>query len=106
MPKITVFDSAGNEHNLPVDAGAALMEPLRDAGLIEATCGGAASCGTCHIYLRDDWVTKTGARTEDEGYMLEGLEDLVEVKDVSRLACQITVSDELDGISMDIAPQI
>lgn len=106
MPKITVYDQEGKEHILSADAQNILMEPLRDEGLVDATCGGAASCGTCHIYLRDDWISKCGERTEDEGYMLEGLEEHVEVKDVSRLACQIMITDELDGISMDIAPQI
>lgn len=106
MPIITVFDQDGTEHSLSAKSGDALMESLRDADLVEATCGGAASCGTCHIYLRDDWAAKCGDRTEDEGYMLEGLEELVEVKDVSRLACQIILSDEMEGISMDIAPQI
>ena len=106
MPKITVFDQDGMEHILSADANNPLMEPLRDAGLVDATCGGAASCGTCHVYLREDWFGKCGERTEDEGYMLEGLEEHVEVRDVSRLACQIILTDELDGISMDIAPQI
>ncbi len=106
MPKITVYDQDGSEHSLSADAGNALMESLRDEGLVEATCGGAASCGTCHIYLREDWFSRCGERTEDEGYMLEGLEEHVEVKDVSRLACQIVVTEDMDGISMDIAPQI
>ncbi|MFK7841629.1 MAG: 2Fe-2S iron-sulfur cluster-binding protein [Sphingorhabdus sp.] len=106
MPKITVFNQDGSEQSLSARAGDPLMETLRDEGLVEGTCGGAASCGTCHIYLRDNWSEKCGERTEDEGYMLEGLEEHVEVKDVSRLACQIIVSDEMDGISLDIAPQI
>ena len=106
MPNITVFDRDGGEHKLSGDSGKALMEPLRDANLVEATCGGAASCGTCHIYLRDDWVGKCGERTEDEGYMLEALEEEVEIKPVSRLACQVMLSDEHDGIILDIAPQV
>ena len=71
MPKITAIDHDGNEHALDASAGDVLMESLRDADLVEATCGGAASCGTCHVYLRDNWLAKTGERTEDEGYMLE-----------------------------------
>ncbi|WP_373087006.1 2Fe-2S iron-sulfur cluster-binding protein, partial [Sneathiella sp.] len=67
MPKITVFDLDGKQHSLSGNAGDVLMEPLRDEGLVEANCGGAASCGTCHIYLRDDWFQKCGERTEDEG---------------------------------------
>ncbi|QJB68769.1 2Fe-2S iron-sulfur cluster-binding protein [Parasphingorhabdus halotolerans] len=106
MPTILVFDQDGTEHKLSAQTGDALMEPLRDAGLVQATCGGAASCGTCHVYLRDGWRANTGEYTEDEGYMLEGLEELVEVNDKSRLACQINLTDSLDGITLDIAPQI
>jgi len=106
MPQISVTDQDGKNHQLEAKSGTAVMEPLRDADLIEATCGGAASCGTCHIYLRGDWPQNSGERTEDEGYMLEALEDLVEIKDASRLACQIIMSDDLDGLEFDIAPQI
>ena len=106
MPKITAIDHDGNKHALDASAGDVLMESLRDADLVEATCGGAASCGTCHVYLRDNWLAKTGERTEDEGYMLESLEEHVEIRDESRLACQITLSDDHDGLVLDIAPQI
>ena len=82
------------------------MEPLRDAGLIDATCGGAASCGTCHVFVGEKWLAATGERTEDEGYMLEALEEVIEVKSCSRLACQISISDALDGIELEIAPQV
>ena len=106
MPKITVRTLEGETHELSAEAGAILMEPLRDAGLIDATCGGMASCGTCHVYLSGDWAAKCGERTEDEGYMLEGLEEYVEIRDNSRLCCQITLSDAHDGIDMDIAPEV
>ncbi len=106
MPKITAIYHDGKEHVLDASADDVLMETLRDADLVEATCGGAASCGTCHVYMHKDWLSKTGERTEDEGYMLESLEEHVEIKESSRLACQITVSDEHDGLTLDIAPQI
>jgi len=105
MPNITVRTLEGEEHKLEGETGTVLMEPLRDAGLIDATCGGMASCGTCHVYLSEGWTEKCGERTEDEGYMLEGLEDFVEIKENSRLCCQITLSDAHDGIDMDIAPE-
>lgn len=106
MPKITATDHDGKAHVLEASTGDVLMESLRDADLVEATCGGAASCGTCHIYVGNDWLEKLGERTEDEGYMLESLEEHVEIMDTSRLACQITLSDDHDGLSLDIAPQI
>lgn len=105
MPKITVRTLEGEEHILEAENGVSLMEPLRDAGLVDATCGGMASCGTCHVYLSEGWVDKCSERTEDEGYMLEGLEDFVEVKSNSRLCCQIQLNDIHDGIDMDIAPE-
>jgi 2Fe-2S ferredoxin len=106
MPKVTVTDQDGTAHDLSPNPGEALMEPLREAGFVDGTCGGAASCGTCHIYVHEDWLEKCGERTEDEGYMLEGLEELVEVKNTSRLACQVTLADSHDGLVIEIAPQI
>lgn len=106
MPKITATDHEGKAHVLEASAGDMLMESLRDADLVEATCGGAASCGTCHVYVGNDWLDKTGERTEDEGYMLESLEEHVEIKESSRLACQVQISDEHDGLALEIAPQI
>ena len=106
MPKISVTGQDGTQHSLEAEEGKALMEPLRDADLVEATCGGAASCGTCHIYVADQWLAATGERTEEEGWMLEALEDEVEVTAASRLACQISLASELDGIDLTIAPQV
>jgi 2Fe-2S ferredoxin len=106
MPRITAIDKDGNQHDLSANIGAALMVPLRDNNLVDAICGGTASCGTCHVYLHDGWVKKAGERTEDEDFMLEALEDVVEVRPSSRLACQLVLTDELEGILLDIAPQL
>lgn len=106
MGNLFVKTLQGEEKKLSFIPGNILMEPLRDDGLVDATCGGAASCGTCHIYLAGGWISRTGERTEDEGYMLESLEDFVEVTDQSRLACQIKLGDEHDGIKLEIAPQV
>jgi 2Fe-2S ferredoxin len=105
MIKLNVTPLEGPPQSLEVKPGTSLMDPLRDAGMVDATCGGAASCGTCHIYAGDDWIKSLGERTEDEGYMLEALEDFVDIKPVSRLACQVTLSDEHDGLTLEIAPQ-
>jgi len=105
MPQISVTDQDGKNHQLEAKSGTAVMEPLRDADLIEATCGGAASCGTCHIYLRGDWPQNSGERTEDEGYMLEGLEDFVEIREGSRLSCQVKVTDAHENVKIEIAPE-
>ncbi len=104
MTEVYVKTLEGETRPLEAENGQILMEVLRDNGLVEGTCGGAASCGTCHIYFANKDIA--GTPTEDEGYMLEGLEEFVEIRDCSRLACQIQVSDALDGIEIEIAPQI
>lgn len=103
MPKLIVTALDGTKSVIEADAGTIMMEAVRDAGLVDATCGGAASCGTCHVYFADE--NMAGERTEDEGYMLEALEDFVEIKASSRLCCQVTVSADHDGIDLEIAPQ-
>ena len=105
MVTIKAQTRQGEEKTFSAEVGANLMETLRDSDLVEGTCGGAASCGTCHIYVAADWIEKLGSRTEDEGYMLEALEEVVEVKPTSRLACQITLAETHDGLSLEVAPE-
>jgi len=92
----------GPQSEITVDTGSVMMHALRDAGLIDATCGGAASCGTCHVYFAD--ASLAGTQTEDEGYMLEALADFVEIRDGSRLCCQLSVTEAHDGAKIEIAP--
>lgn len=105
--EILVTDNDGSHHRLTADPGEILMEVIRDNDLgVLGTCGGMASCGTCHIYVDQDWLLKTGERTEDEEYMLESLADMVEVNECSRLACQITLSEEMAGMAVEVAAEI
>ena len=99
--KIKTVD--GEAKTVEATDGQPMMDALRDAGLVEGTCGGVASCGTCHVYFTD--AESAGERTEDEGYMLEGLEDFVEIREGSRLSCQIKVSAAHDGAAIEIAPE-
>ena len=98
MPVITFVKRDGSETTLDVDNGRTVMEIGRDNGIgIEGTCGGSLSCATCHIVVDDAWVATTGKPSVDEEDMLDlafGLEDN------SRLGCQITMSDELDGLKV------
>ncbi len=103
MAQLKVKTLGGDKKSIDAKDGTIMMEALRDAGLIDATCGGAASCGTCHVYFADSSLA--GEHTEDEGYMLESLADFVEVKDGSRLCCQVKVTEDLDGAELDIAPE-
>ena len=101
--KIRVTDRDGNKHELEGDSNSTLMEILRDAGLdIEAACGGCCACATCHVYINDQWLEKISPKDDDEESMLDQAFD---VKNTSRLSCQISLSDELDGIELEIAKE-
>ena len=96
MPQIFVTQQDGQQLTLTVPAGRRLMEALRDGGTtVEGTCGGACSCGTCHVYVDDAWAEKTGAPEPMEEDMLDFA---FEVRPTSRLSCQIRVRPELDGL--------
>lgn len=103
MPTLHVTTASGETKDIDAPEGTSMMNALQAAGLVEGTCGGAASCGTCHIYFADK--TAAGEQTEDEGYMLEGLEDFVEIREGSRLSCQLEVTKAHDGLRIEIAPE-
>ena len=101
--KIKVTDRDGKKHELDGDTNSTLMEILRDAGLdIEAACGGCCACATCHVYINDQWLEKISPKDDDEESMLDQAFD---VRNTSRLSCQISLSDELDGIELEIAKE-
>jgi ferredoxin, 2Fe-2S len=104
MPTIHVTDRAGNVHNLEVKSGLTLMEPLReiDNG-IEALCGGMCSCATCHVFVTPEWFERLPARHSDELELLESTESFRGGE--SRLACQVKVSDAINGLALTVAPE-
>ena len=105
MADVHVKNRDGSEQTLDASKGVPLMEVLRNAGTgIEGTCGGACSCGTCHVYVSPEWADRLPPKSEDEQLMLEALGDFVELRPGSRLSCQIPVSDEISGITVEIAP--
>ncbi|MBE0486378.1 2Fe-2S iron-sulfur cluster-binding protein [Marinobacter sp.] len=97
MGKITFVEHSGTAHIVEIAEGQSLMQTAIDNGVpgIDADCGGACACGTCHVILHSDWVQAAGSINADEQGML-GLTP--EKTDASRLACQITVSEALDGL--------
>ncbi len=105
MATIYVTDREGGDHVLKVDSGLNIMEPLReiDNG-IEALCGGMCSCATCHVYVGAEWRSKLPEVSDDELDLLEDTE-CFQGEGSSRLACQITMTDELDGMKMTVAPE-
>ena len=99
---ILVTDQNGTEHNLEAIEGWRLMEIIRDHGLpIKAECGGCASCATCHVYVDESWLEKLHPPREDEIDLLDTAPD---VRDNSRLSCQILTVEELDGLKVTLAP--
>ncbi len=102
MPIIYVKDRNGEEHKVEADYNLTLMEIIRDKGFeIEATCGGCCACATCHLYIDKNWINKLEVVNEDEESMLDQAFNL---KENSRLGCQIEFTSEIDGIKVEIAP--
>ena len=97
MAKITYIEHDGTEHVVDVKPGLSVMEGAVKNNIpgIDADCGGACACATCHVYVREDWLDKTGARSAMEESMLDFAEG---VEETSRLSCQIKVSAALDGL--------
>ncbi len=94
--QIHVTDQAGVRHTLEALEGWRVMEVIRDWGLnIKAECGGACACATCHIYVPNEWAGRCGTADELETNILDFAFD---VQPTSRLACQINVTDDLDGL--------
>lgn len=97
MPSISFVEPDGTVHLVEAAVGASLMEAARLRGIpgIIAECGGACACATCHVYVDDVWLPKTGEKSAMEESMLDFAEN---VEPNSRLSCQIKVSDALDGL--------
>jgi ferredoxin, 2Fe-2S len=101
---IKVTDRDGNAHQVDWEEGQSLMEVLRDNDFpILASCGGNASCATCHVYLQADVVERLGKRSEDELELLEDAEAYDPAR--SRLSCQVSRSDELADLDVVLAPE-
>ena len=98
MAKITYIEHNGTEHVVDVANGLTVMECARDNSIpgIEADCGGACACSTCHVYVDLAWVDKVPAIDDMEEDMLDFAFE--PNPDRSRLTCQIKVTDALDGL--------
>ncbi|MBL4890955.1 MAG: (2Fe-2S)-binding protein [Rhizobiaceae bacterium] len=97
MPKITFITHDDVSHEVEAPSGTTIMEIAIKNSVpgIEAECGGACACATCHVYVDESWKAKTG----DLEVMEEDMLDFAwEVQPNSRLSCQIKMSDELDGL--------
>ncbi len=101
MAKITYIEHDGTKHEVKAEAGMTVMEAAVKNTVpgIEAECGGACACATCHVYVKEDWREATGQPEEMEEDMLDFAFD---VRESSRLSCQIKVTDELDGLVVNV----
>ena len=101
MAKIKYIEFNGEEHTVDVQNGLTVMEGAIKNKVpgIDADCGGACACATCHVYVQKEWLNKLPPKEDTEEDMLDFAFD---VRENSRLSCQLTVSDELDGLIVDL----
>ena len=101
MAKITFVAHDGTKFDVDAENGSTVMENAIKNSVpgIEAECGGACACATCHVFVDEAWVEKTGAAEAMEEDMLDFAYD---VRPTSRLSCQIKITDELDGLIVQV----
>lgn len=99
MPKIIFIDHAGERREVEAKNGTSVMEAAVQNMIpgIDADCGGACACATCHVYVADAFLPKLKEKDDMEDSMLDFAEN---VQDNSRLSCQILMNDELNGIEV------
>ncbi len=99
MPNVIFVEADGTKHEVEGNAGDTVMELAINnmvPGML-AECGGACACATCHVYVSPEWAEKVGPLEKRESEMVA---EALDVKETSRLACQIHISDELDGLTV------
>lgn len=101
MPTVTFVLKDGSHRHVQAAIGTSVMKAALDNGVvgIEAECGGCLTCATCHAYVDPEWFDRLPARSPDEEVMVECA---IDVRPTSRLTCQITLTDALDGIVVHV----
>jgi 2Fe-2S ferredoxin len=104
MAKVTFIDASGQSRTVEAQVGATVMETALRNSIpgIEAECGGACACATCHVYVAPEWMEAAGKASQMEEDMLDFA---FEVRPNSRLSCQIKVSEALDGLTVTTPPK-
>lgn len=104
MPMIHIMLRDGQKSSIDAGEGMSVMEALRNAGIDEllALCGGCCSCATCHIYVQDGWADRFAPQSSDEDELLDSSSSRLPA---SRLACQLIVRKDMEGLSLAIAPE-
>ena len=101
MTKIIYIENNKKTHTVDVPNGLSVMEGAvqNDIPGIDADCGGGMACATCHVYVKEEWFNKLSKKEDGEEDML----DMAYMPNkLSRLSCQLIVSDELDGLVINI----
>lgn len=103
--QITFIHADGRETTVEAKTGDSVMQTALNNNVqgIVAECGGSMACATCHVYVADEWASKTGQRRDGEEDMLDCA--MSEMRDTSRLSCQIMLTEALDGLRVHIAPE-
>ncbi len=101
MPKITYIEHNGKSHTIDVANGLSVMEGAVQNNIpgIDADCGGGMACATCHVYVKEEWFDKLPKKEDGEEDMIDMAH---EPNKFSRLSCQLTVSEELDGLVVQL----
>jgi len=101
MAKITYIEHNGTSHTVEVKNGLSVMEGAVQNNIpgIDADCGGSMACATCHVYVKEEWFDKVNIKSEGEDDMLD---QAYEPNKLSRLSCQISVTDDIDGLIVNL----
>ena len=101
MPKITYIEHSGKSHTINVANGLSVMEGAVQNNIpgIDADCGGSMACATCHVYVKEEWFDKLPKKEDGEEDMIDMA---YEPNKFSRLSCQLIVSDELEGLVVNL----
>ena len=101
MAKITYIEHDGKSHTIEVSNGLSVMEGAVQNNIpgIDADCGGSMACATCHVYVKEEWFNKLPKKEDGEEDMLDMA---FEPKKNSRLSCQLMVSDQIDGLVVNL----
>ena len=101
MAKITYIEHNGKSHTVEVKNGLSVMEGAVQNNIpgIDADCGGSMACATCHVYVKEEWFDKVNIKSEGEDDMLDQAH---EPNKQSRLSCQISVTDDIDGLIVNL----
>ena len=101
MPKITYIEHSGKTHTIEIANGLSVMEGAVQNNIpgIDADCGGSMACATCHVYVKEEWFNKLPKKEDGEEDMLDMA---FEPKTNSRLSCQLMVSEQIDGLVVNL----